>query len=507
MKLLGLRLCEHDSNFSYFDGQTLHYYKSERDKGIKHHGFDNLWEWEDEIYKIWGISADDLDDICIVLDEWKYTGDHQSFQNFSPATEVKVLNTCLYGKDRINHHFAHALSMWPLSPTAKYDVVIDGFGEFDISWSVFSNHDLVLTGSKSINGSLGLLMCEVGRDFFGLGNNCHGLDIAGKLMGLQAYGMYDTHFARTLDSYTLDDADTIFDFQHWINRWGDEDIAYLKRLDWVHTVHEVIGDKLVDFFKTFAQPDDNITYSGGVAQNVVWNTKIKKHFPNLITPPHCNDDGLSLGAVEWLRRKYNLPEFTLPNWPYIVTDEGTEVATAETVKQAARLLAQGSIVGWYQNNGEVGPRALGNRSILCDPRLHDAKWRVNQIKRRENYRPFGASILESHTEQYFSESFSSPYMLYLFEVNGNDLDSVRHIDNTCRIQTVNENQPIFYALLDEFYKLTGCPLLLNTSLNVSGKGIAGSRRDAKSIFFDTPLDALFIGNTCYTKNNSEYPTS
>lgn len=492
-KLLALRICEHDSNFSYWDGNTLHYYKSERKKGVKHHGYSNLWEWEEEIQDLWGINYTDLDDICIVLDEWIYYNHPESYDSFFPVKPVKLPRKSLQGFDRINHHYAHVLSNWPICKQSDVDFVIDGFGEFDITWTVIKDNQLIATGSRDQQGSIGQLMAITGKDIFGIDNG-HGLDVAGKLMGLQSYGRYNEDFAKIIKEYSIDESSIVFNFDLWIEYCQDINIAHLTKLDWIHTVHEIVGDMLVNFFKNYAKSDDVITYSGGVAQNVIWNTKLKREFKNLIIPPHCGDDGLSLGGIEWLRRKHNLNEFKLNNFPYIQSDQNPNPVSTETIKEAARLLASGKIIGWYQDHGEIGPRALGNRSILCNPRIHDAKTLVNRVKNRENYRPFGASVLKDHASGFFKDAFESPYMLYVFESLDYSLSSITHTDGTCRIQTVDESNNTYYALLKEFYNLTGCPVLLNTSLNVAGKGIAGTRSEALEILYTTPLDVLFYGD-------------
>lgn len=497
MKLLSLRLCDHDSNISYWDGSNLHYIKTERMYGIKHHCYNNLWEWEQEIYDIWGIKKCDLDDICIILDEWKYNSLDTSLETFFPTTPVQLQNPSLHGVDRLNHHYAHALSSWMLTKKSDVDIVIDAFGDRDVSWSVFKDETLISIGDIKAAGSLGWAMGKAAKIVGVEASNF--LDLAGKLMGIQSYGIYDEQFASKIYQFGIDKCNQLFDYSMWEDYVGDKTLANLTKLNWIHTVHEVAGDQLVKFFSQFADKSDVITFSGGVAQNVVWNTKLKEHFPNLIIPPHCADDGLSLGGIEWLRRKHNLPNLKLDRFPYIQSDEAPEDVSDSTIQLAARALARGETVGWYQHNGEVGPRALGNRSILIDPRLRDAKQIANKIKRREEYRPFGASVLQEEAHNIFEESFESPYMLYVLKTHRSDLLSITHVDGTCRVQTVEDDNSSYRKLLDEFYRITGCPLLLNTSLNVAGRGIAGNKREALQIFFETPIQNMFIGNQHHRK--------
>jgi carbamoyltransferase len=161
----------------------------------------------------------------------------------------------------------------------------------------------------------------------------------------------------------------------------------------------------------------------------------------------------------------------------------------------AKFLADGAVVALYQGNGEVGPRALGNRSILFDPRIPNGKDIINQIKNREYFRPFGASVLEEHKDS-FGLTYKNPYMLYVGEPKIS-VPSITHVDGTCRVQTVSENGTALRSILEEFYKITGCPALLNTSLNVSGKPIAGKIASAEEEFSSKSIDILVVGNKIY----------
>jgi carbamoyltransferase len=492
MKLLSLRLCEHDSNISYFDGDNLHYFKSERLNQIKHHAYNNLTEWQTVIKEIWGIDYHNIDEIAIVVDPWAHNLS-VDFEDFFPAIEFSPIPKSF----RINHHYAHSLSSWMLTKKSNVDIVIDGFGDLDQPWSIFKNNQIFKKGSVRINGSLGIAMARAAKT---LGIKAeHEGDLAGKLMGLQSYGTIDQEFLKILQEFNFYNISKIFDQKIWYAHRKNIIMSNQDLLDWIKTVHFRVGEVLVNFFKEHCSKDDIITYSGGVAQNVIWNTELKKHFPNLVIPPHCADEGLSLGAIEWLRLKNNLPEFNLKNFPYIQSDESPDTPTEYTIKETAKLLAAGKVIGWYQGHGEVGPRALGNRSVLMDPRIANGKNIINRVKNRESYRPFGASILKEYAAQQFSVECSDEFMLYVANVNDSKLESITHIDNTCRLQVVSNRNLIFKKLLEEFYKLTGCPVILNTSLNAAGKPIAGSVADAQTFFTTSNLDAIIIGNTIQVK--------
>tara|TARA_B100001564_G_scaffold185050_1_gene155511 strand:- start:1382 stop:2890 length:1509 start_codon:yes stop_codon:yes gene_type:complete len=494
MKLLGLRLCEHDSNISYFDGQKVHYLKSERLHQIKHHGYDNLWEYKNDIKRVFNIDVDEVDEIAIVIDPWvhKLPTDNEEFY---PAIDYNYLpSKCKV--TRVNHHLAHALSCWPLqSNRPEYEIIIDGFGDINNAWTVIKNDKVIKRGYMQFNGSLGAEMCQAGKWLNIEHNKWTEYDVAGKLMGLQSYGNILSKFKETLD-YDMSSINKLFDRENYFKFMNSQLLGTLKPLDWIRTVHDKVSDILVKFFEDITDKNYNatISYSGGVAQNVIWNTALKNKFKNLVIPPHCNDEGLSLGALEYLRVKNNLPKFKLDNFPYCQSDESVDEASDDTINKTVQHLKEGKIVGWYQGYGEIGPRALGHRSLLINPMIENAKDIINKVKNRESYRPFGASILKEHQKEYFGTDIHNPHMLYVGSTTKINLDSITHIDGTCRYQTVDESNGVYYKLLRQFYRDTGCPLLLNTSFNINGKPILGNTQDTKLFFKESKIDVLVLGN-------------
>ena len=497
-KLIGLRLCDHDSNISYFDGQKVHYLKSERLYNIKHHAYDNLWEWQKDFNKIFNVDLKEIDEIAIVLDTWRHKLPLDN-EEFYPANEYEYLpfNKKVY---RLNHHLAHALSCFPLqNKRPEYEIIIDGFGDENNAWTVIKNDKILKRGYLETNGSLGRSMLRAGR-FCNIKSE-HAIDLAGKLMGLQSYGKINYDFRKKLSS-NIYSIENLFDFNNYIDFKNNQTLAYLTPLDWIRTVHDKVSDILLSFFEevTDGNYDAEISYSGGVAQNVIWNTALKNKFKNLIIPPHCTDEGLSLGALEYLRIKNNLPRFELDNFPYIQSDESPEDnPSIETIIETAEHLKNNKIVAWYQNNGEIGARALGNRSLLLNPLIEDGKNIINKIKKREAYRPFGASILKEYVKEYFNTEINNPYMLYVGKTSKDNLKCITHVDGTCRFQSVNKNNKTYYSLIEQFYKITKCPLLLNTSFNINGKPIMSNINDAKDFFNNSDIDVLVVGNKIYKK--------
>ena len=488
----------------YFDGTILHYFKSERFEQIKHHFVKSKFSYEDYLKSIFNVTLKDIDEICFVCF-------YEKNKNSLPTEWRNIKNSSL-----LDHHLAHSLSLKLLYDIpSDVSIVVDGLGG-DNSWVVYKNDIVVDRGDFNSCGSIGHGMEHMGRI---LGITGMKLDVAGKLMGLQSYGKIDYNFLEILKQYNEYNIGNYFEFEKGIaipldatkglfsfheyqkyKNYNDNEINN-SMLDWATTVHHRCGEIILDLFNKHAKPDTVIDYSGGVAQNVIWNTLLKKHFKNLNVQPHCSDEGLSLGGIEYLRLKHNLPKMQLANFPYSQTDEAPKMIIEEdTIKKAATFLSEGKIVAWYQGHGEVGPRALGNRSILMDPRIRGGRDIINKIKNREYYRPFGASVLSEFKKEYFDLDFENPYMLYVGVTQKPNLEAITHVDGTCRAQTVSKPGH-FKSLLEEFYKITGCPVLLNTSLNISGKPIAGHIQNAIDEFNNSNIDVLVVGNQIYQKTN------
>ena len=480
MKFLGLRLCDHDSNVSFCDGNKVRYYKSERDLQVKHHGFNSLTDW---IYILdrWNITPLDIDAICIVLDDdqlKKETKEEIKEELKISQFEELGFKCKIY---RIDHHLAHALSCWTSGQDFDMDIVFDGFGNNAISHSIYKN----LLRKEFYNldqcPSIGELMGLFGKI---LGLSGHRQDHAGKIMALKGHSKLksDTRkkYLDLFSKYNIFEMNKIWDVDNLFQLKKDS-----HKINLISIAHEISEELFADYFENKAE--GRISYSGGIAQNTIINSKIKEKHQDLYIPPHCTDEGLSLGCIEFLRREYNQEKFDTTGFPFWQSDEAPETRPSKnTIKQTAEHLANGKIVGWYQGNGEVGSRALGNRSILMNPTIKNGKDILNQqVKHREWFRPFGASILEEETRNYFDWEESSPYMLYVMNILDKEgFPAITHVDGTCRIQTVSQELEDYYCLIEEFKKITGIPMLLNTSLNVNGKPISGHINDLNSINVD-----------------------
>lgn len=508
MKFIGLRLCEHDSNITYTDGVKVKYYKSERDYQIKHHGFKDLNQWVD-IIKKWKINPSDIGAIGIVIDCFSHPNINCNKSKIYEIIDIPLFKILGFECPifRINHHYAHALSSWTLGVENKVDFVFDAFGDNFESHSIFENNKLIVNKNIKNFPSLGIILAEIG-EILKLSGSAY--DHAGKIMAIKGYGKYNSKYPRfNFDNFgllKLWDYDYVSCISQKIHECSEDNfftLEFQELANHIRVCHEETERIFVEYFKKHTLENDIITYSGGVAQNTVINSEIKKVRPNLHIPPHCNDEGLSLGIVEFLRQYYDQEPFDNSGYPYWQSDENPGCNPSdEIIDKTAEFLAQGKIVGWYQGNGEVGSRALGNRSILMDPSIRNGKDILNnKVKHREWFRPFGASILEEKTEKYFDWEGTSPYMLYVMDIlDKKSFPSITHVDGTCRIQTVSSNLSSYYKLISQFNNITGIPMLLNTSLNGGGKPICGNKNSALEIFTTTDIDVLVIGDQIYDKN-------
>jgi len=256
---------------------------------------------------------------------------------------------------------------------------------------------------------------------------------------------------------------------------------------------------------------------GGVGLNCVANSKLFKQglFNEIFIPPNCGDDGQSLGKLlykkhviqkqkkswcltnAYLGPRYRFEQIVQSLRKYSDKIKYVKQTDSEFLKKVVRLIIDGNVIGFFQGRSEIGPRALGHRSILADPRDKSIKDYINsKIKHRENFRPFAPSILNEYKKDYFHIDNESPFMLFTAKAKPlaiKKIPSVVHFDNTSRIQTVTKQENgIFYDLISEFNKLTGVPVLLNTSFNDSGEPIVETPEDAINTFLNLELDALIL---------------
>src|SRR5215216_5014557 len=265
----------------------------------------------------------------------------------------------------------------------------------------------------------------------------------------------------------------------------------------------------------------DLCLAGGVALNSVMNTRLLREagFEQIFVQPAASDAGNALGAALWvwhqrLGRPRGQPmthafygaDWTEREQAGALTGQGLEVqSVADPAEEAARLLAGGRIVGWFQGRAEVGPRALGARSILADPRRAETRDVVNaRVKRREAFRPFAPSVLDEHGPEFFDGYHANPFMLLVQPVRPDrraQIPAVTHVDGTARLQSVTAAEnPLYHRLISRFAAHAGVPVVLNTSFNLRGGPIVHRPAEAVADFLRSDIDALFLGNLLATKS-------
>jgi carbamoyltransferase len=453
---------------------------------------------------------------------------------------------------RVEHHVAHLASTFFVSPFDRAAVLsTDGLGDFaSTMWAAGEGNHLNVQGSVAFPHSLGLYYTALSQylGFWRFGDEY-------KVMGLAAYGQpkyvdelrhvvtpangrgfslgleYFCHHKTGPEMTWQENGKTpvlgqlfspYLEARLGKTRKPDEPVAE-KHQDIAASMQVVLEEAYFRLLNNLdaATYQNKVCLAGGVAFNCVANGKIFDHTPfsEVYVQPAAGDAGLSVGAAYYVYHQilgqprtfvmdhaYWGPQFTSAEMGQAlensqIGDLGLPVkrlSDEELVRLTAKHIADGKIVGWYQGRQEWGPRALGNRSILVDPRRPEMKDILNhRIKHREPFRPFAPSILEEATGQYFERSYPSPFMNLAYTVRPEKravIPAPTHVDGTGRLQTVSrETNPRYWALIKEFEKQTGVPVLLNTSFN-ENEPIVLTPKEAIDCFLRTRMDVLALGN-------------
>jgi len=459
------------------------------------------------------------------------------------------------------HHLSHAASAFYPSPFESAAVLtMDGVGEWPTtSLAIGNGNELEIIKEIHFPHSLGLLYSAF-TYFTGFKVNSGEY----KVMGLAPYGkpIYTQIILDNLIDLKPDGSFHLnmeyFDYpaglkmtnKKFANLFGgparqsEADLTQ-REMDLAASIQEVTEEVVLRLCRSIAKETGqrNLCLAGGVALNCVANGKLLRDgsFHNIWIQPAAGDAGGALGAalaVHYLmlnksrtvdvtgndmQGSYLGSGFSQSEIEQRLTDLGAVFETVDDeqlINETAQALASGKAVGWHQGRMEFGPRALGNRSILADPRNSDTQKTLNlKVKFRESFRPFAPSVLSEHVSQWFDINTDSPYMLLVADVaqskkqemtaeqealfgieklnvRRSDIPAVTHVDYSARIQTVHrETNPRYHALISKFNELTGCPVLVNTSFNVRGEPIVESPDDAFRCLMGTGLDLLAIGNS------------
>ena len=365
------------------------------------------------------------------------------------------------------HHYSHASAGYYTSSfNEACIVVLDAIGEYNTStiW-IGEGEKIKLKYKQNYPVSFGLFYSAF-TQLIGLMPNQEEYI----MMGMAAYGDWKRYY-KEVDEYFPSYDKQKYNFHKGITDWGMA-ITEQDRFDIAAAVQVVYEQRLNQFMRMAKSltGKNNLVFMGGCALNSSANTLLWNIFDMIWIMPNPGDAGSSLGAAAALYGKHL-------DWktPYLGYDLGGKYP----VQQIVDGILKDGIVAVAIGRAEYGPRALGNRSILADPRDKDIKYKVNLIKQREPFRPFAPVVLADHAHKWFDMDFESPYMQYTVKcLQPEKIPSVVHADGTSRVQTVTKQQhPGLYRSINKFYLKTGVPLLLNTSLNIKGQPLLNDKQD------------------------------
>jgi carbamoyltransferase len=421
-----------------------------------------------------------------VRDLLKETIGNLDFLDFNPTNLWDYYQTDDYYY--IDHHQSHAAYAFLTSGFEESDILaIDGRGwQFNCIFIDKTGKIIDLSDKMSIGGLWNRLAQDIGLGYLG----------AGKVMGLAGYGKYNATVDQVINQYLETNNSKLTENQKaLIKKCPKEDVAFTLQYNTVQLIEKYIYP---------LKSCNNLCIAGGVAYNGYMNEKFTKQWKSVHVPPAAGDEGQSLGtymhADYLLNNRIHIPSVYSGNAYTIDTSifkglHYQKKSMNDIYIEVAEAISNGAIIGWMQDKSESGNRALGNRSILADPRNPNIKDIINsKIKLREDFRPFAPSVLEEYYQDYFDTNQPSPYMSRIMPVISDAIPGVTHIDGTARIQTVTkEFNEKYYNLINAFYKITGIPILLNTSFNCQ-EPIVETPENAIETFKKCGLDLLVIND-------------
>jgi carbamoyltransferase len=473
----GISANSHDASISVWHNKKLMWAAhSERYSGIKNDGnlcqaiIDEAGTWGEADLVVWYENPDLKTDRQIRAGQ----GDTAKENNVIEYLRRYGINKPVYfGK----HHHSHAAAGYYTSGlTDATVVVIDSIGEFETLtvWQGEGN-SLNPVYSQGYPDSVGLWFSAMTQRI-GLKPN----EEEYILMGMAAYGNPDLHKCAIYEDFFESVSGPEIRFKHNLHKgcldWRLDLLSEQDCFDIAAAVQEIYTELLqgISHWCVTNLPSRNLILMGGCALNCVANSEITDDWNRVWIMPNPGDAGSSVGAVAGYFEEHI-------EWPgaYLGTDMGTEYPVDALIEE----LLTNKIVGVASGRAEFGPRALGHRSLLADPRGPEIKDTVNRIKRRQEFRPFAPAILEEHVHEYFempANITASPYMQFVGKCRQpHNFPAIIHKDGTSRVQTVSKtDSPGFRALLEAWYAQTGCPMLLNTSLNIKGEPMVNDRASA-----------------------------
>lgn len=445
----------------------------------------------------------------------------------------------------IEHHNAHLASAFLVSPFEEAAIFsVDGMGDFvSTMWGTGKGNQIAVQGEINFPHSLGIFYSAVTQ---WLGFPKYGDE--GKVMGLAPYGEpiyidqmrklvrvqrdgtfdldldYFVHHAEGVTMSWNEDAPTlgILYSDKFVQTFGEPRVPYSEitkqHQDVAASLQAMLEEAEFALVKKLQKETGQtaLCMAGGVALNSAFNGKIlpETAFEDIYIHPAAGDAGTSLGVAYYiyhqllgqprsyvLQHAYTGPSFTNDHIAGVLDDYKLTyqvLSDEQLIERSAEIVVRGDVLGWFQGRLEWGPRALGNRSIIADPRRDDMKDILNaRVKNREKFRPFAPSILLDKVGDYFDQTYPDPFMIKVYGVlpeKQGEIPAVTHVDGTGRLQTVDrETAPLYWQLIKAFENLTGVPVVLNTSFN-ENEPIVCIPQEAIECFLRTKMDALAIGN-------------
>lgn len=471
------------------------------------------------------------------MDNWMVLKQMQAIPN--TLKEIFGLDVNKVPFRYFRHHASHAASAYYASSFEHAAfLTLDGQGEAEaITWGTCKSGEMKKLGQSYLPNSIGKVHSATCR-FLGF----YGSEKNGTAMALAAFGepRYMDIFRKILKpvvsgkSLAVKVDASYFDFASTAEtvmaspkfqevfgvspRKTEGEITQVYK-DIAASLQQRTEEVIIELLKRLHDitGETNLVLSGGVALNSVLNGKIERisAFKDVFIQPAASDAGLSLGAAYILAQEHH-PSSKLPHPMESValgsafSDKEYQTALEasnlsyekllekDLVKKTAQFLSDGKVVAWFQGRLEFGPRALGHRSLLGDARRKDMTDLLNKVKRREKFRPFAISILQGKASLVLENITDSPFMLMVDTVKldwREKIPSAEHVDRSVRIQTLTQDRDgIYYELVKEFDKLTGVPLIINTSLNIKGEPIVCSPKEAINTFKESEIDVLVLGN-------------
>ena len=467
-----------------------------------------------------------------LLNRW-----HNQQQVLSMRQEIRLENHKTLGIEYTTHHKAHAAAAFYRSNFEEAAVlIVDGYGE-RASTTVWQARGTTIEPVHSIDfpHSVGSLYAAFTQYLGFRANNGEG-----KVMGLASYGRPTPYVDKVRSLVQLTDAGFEVDlsyFSYFLERERRYNAKFTALMGPERHASQPISERHEDIAFALQQVTEeillhlarltlertgqkNLCMAGGVVLNCVANTRIQQEvgFERCYFMPCAGDAGTSLGAALLVAHERGAPRVTHPETDYLgpgFDNDAVERSLSrggvhgslltDTAEVAGRAVAEGKIIGWFQGRAEFGPRSLGNRSIVCDPRRQDMKDVLNaRVKFREPFRPFAPSVVAEAADTYFKTGGTpSPYMLCVYDTRDEHkatLPSVTHVDGGARVQTVRPDQnQRYYDLISAVGRHTGVSCVINTSFNIRGEPIVHTPEDALKCFFTTDMDVLFLGDWMVTK--------